>query len=276
MAFDAGGLRLAGLAWGPKDGRPVIALHGWLDNAGSFSVLAPLLEGARVVALDAPGHGLSDPHGADANYNIWEDLPQLEGVLDALGWDQATLLGHSRGGIQSTIAAAAMPERIAGLITLDGLIGRPLEPDATARQLGAFLRDRRRHLARGPRHFASQDDFVARRVAYGVTEPVARRIGVRALEDAGAAGFRLRGDARLQGASAVKFSEDQYRAILGAVACPALVIWAEGGMRDMVKIAAPESLLKDARVARCPGDHHFHLDPACAPAIAAEINVFLA
>ncbi|HQC73883.1 MAG TPA: alpha/beta hydrolase, partial [Candidatus Competibacteraceae bacterium] len=52
-------LRLAARAWGPADGLPVLAVHGWLDNAASFDALAPLLPELRLVALDLPGHGHS-------------------------------------------------------------------------------------------------------------------------------------------------------------------------------------------------------------------------
>lgn len=45
-------LRLAARAWGPSGGLPVLAVHGWLDNAASFDVLAPLLPGMRLVAVD--------------------------------------------------------------------------------------------------------------------------------------------------------------------------------------------------------------------------------
>lgn len=52
-------IELAAHLFGPEDGLPVIALHGWLDNANSFARLAPRLEGLRIVALDLAGHGHS-------------------------------------------------------------------------------------------------------------------------------------------------------------------------------------------------------------------------
>ena len=57
--------------WGPPDGRPVFAIHGWLDNAGTFDTLIPLLpKDLRIVAVEMPGHGLSDPFPPDAAYNF--------------------------------------------------------------------------------------------------------------------------------------------------------------------------------------------------------------
>ena len=50
-------IELAAHLYGPEDGVPVLALHGWLDNAASFARLAPKLEGMRIVALDFAGHG---------------------------------------------------------------------------------------------------------------------------------------------------------------------------------------------------------------------------
>ena len=53
-------IELAAHLYGPEEGLPVLALHGWLDNAASFARLAPKLEGLRIVALDFAGHGHSE------------------------------------------------------------------------------------------------------------------------------------------------------------------------------------------------------------------------
>ena len=94
----------------PKHWVPVLVRHGWLDNAASFEFLAPLLEGCRVVAVDQRGHGLSD--NLNRPYHIWDGVPDVIGILDALEWDQAILLGHSMGAAVSSLVASAFPDRI--------------------------------------------------------------------------------------------------------------------------------------------------------------------
>ena len=51
---------IAGKAWGDPQGKAILVLHGWLDNAGTHDGLAARLpEGYRLVFLDLFGHGLS-------------------------------------------------------------------------------------------------------------------------------------------------------------------------------------------------------------------------
>jgi len=112
LMWEVNGLKISGLAWGDPQARPLLMLHGCLDNAASFSVLAPLLSDYYVVALDLTGHGHSGHRSADATYHIWDDLPEIIGVIEQLGWDTFDLLGHSRGAIISILLASALPERM--------------------------------------------------------------------------------------------------------------------------------------------------------------------
>ncbi|HNL32158.1 MAG TPA: alpha/beta fold hydrolase, partial [Pseudomonadales bacterium] len=115
LEFDLGTLRIAAKGWGEHDATPLLALHGWLDNAASFDRLAPLLPHLRLVALDMPGHGLSSHRPAGCRSHIWDDLPELLQCADQLGWQRFHLLGHSRGAGIATLLAAAVPERVISL-----------------------------------------------------------------------------------------------------------------------------------------------------------------
>ncbi|KAB5523487.1 hypothetical protein PHYPO_G00153120 [Pangasianodon hypophthalmus] len=62
---------MRGRAWGPDHGRPVLCLHGWSDNCGSFNTLIPLLPADwRCVAVDLPGHGFSSHRPAGIFYTF--------------------------------------------------------------------------------------------------------------------------------------------------------------------------------------------------------------
>ena len=115
-------IELAAHLFGPPDGKPVIALHGWLDNAMSFSRLAPKLAGLRIVALDFAGHGHSAHRAEGASYLLWDYALDVLMVAEQLGWERFSLLGHSMGAIVSVLLAGALPERIERLALIDGLI----------------------------------------------------------------------------------------------------------------------------------------------------------
>jgi pimeloyl-ACP methyl ester carboxylesterase len=127
-------LTYSGLEWGRPDAPLVIALHGWLDNALSFSVLAPQLKGLRVLALDLSGQGWSAHRSQDATYHIWDDIPQLMGILEQLGEPSVSVLGHSRGAAIAVLLAAALGERCAHLVLLDGLLPHPIDEAGCAKK----------------------------------------------------------------------------------------------------------------------------------------------
>lgn len=277
--WDVDGLRLTGLQWGAENARPVLALHGWMDHAESFRELAPRLAGCSVVALDLSGQGLSSHRAAHATYNIWDDLPQITGLLDQIGWSDCTLVGHSRGAIIASLLAAAQPERVRALVALDSLAPEPADPDDFVATLGAFIDQTRKQKARDPRMFETRDGYIERRRAQGNSRHVSEILAGRALEER-ANGYRLRADPRLFASSAVKLTQANVESVLRAIRCPVLNIWAADGIRsrrDHVEALArlAESLVPQYEAMDLPGDHHFHLDAGIAQAMADAILEFL-
>ena len=85
---------------GPANGRPVILVHGWGSCIYTFSEQIPALAAAgyRTLALDLPGHGLSEKPLDESNYTTAALASAVLGVADALGVGRFTFIGHSMGG----------------------------------------------------------------------------------------------------------------------------------------------------------------------------------
>ena len=63
-----------GVWWGSKTKQPVLALHGWQDNAGTWDKLSPyLLPEISILAIDLPGHGLSSHYPPGQMYYLFWD-----------------------------------------------------------------------------------------------------------------------------------------------------------------------------------------------------------
>jgi pimeloyl-ACP methyl ester carboxylesterase len=274
--FQLPAYQLAAIPWGAPDGHPVIALHGWLDNAGSFDLLAPLLEGCHVIALDAAGHGLSGDRSADAAYNIWQDVADVVEVAALLGWERFSLLGHSRGAAVASLFAGSFPERIEHLMLIEGglpMIGAPAE----APENFAGVLTRTRELSgRGGRVYATRDRAIAERVDgfSPVTSEAAEILARRSLIEV-AGGWQWQADQRLKAGSEFRLTREQVAAFLQRIAAPTACILAEdspfGGLEIYHEMLG---LVAGIDVQRIPGRHHFHLEGA-APEIAVRLRRFL-
>jgi pimeloyl-ACP methyl ester carboxylesterase len=275
--FELPQLALAAREWGDAAGQPVIALHGWLDNAGSFDLLAPLLGGCHLIALDAAGHGLSDHRSADAGYNIWQDVGDVLEVASALGWQRFNLLGHSRGAAVATLFAGTFPDRVDRLLLLEG--GLPILGEAADAPANlARVIERSRELSgRGGRIYASRAEAITERVNgfTPVTAEAAEILARRSLVEV-AGGWQWQADQRLKAGSEFRLTREELIAFLVRVEAPTLCLMAEDspfadrpGYRELLEMIA------GIEIRRLPGRHHFHLETA-ATAIAASVTAFLA
>jgi pimeloyl-ACP methyl ester carboxylesterase len=105
---------------------PVMLVHGLGDEADTWRRVLPELaqRGYRAVAPDLPGFGRSDKPKRAYTLDFYADT--LLRLIDALGFPQATLAGHSLGAIICHWTALAAPERVARLVLVSGsLVARP-------------------------------------------------------------------------------------------------------------------------------------------------------
>ncbi|PLW68802.1 alpha/beta fold hydrolase [Pseudohalioglobus lutimaris] len=261
-AWDVHGLHLTAQCWGDPESPPVLALHGWLDNAASFAPLAACLADAfYVVALDLSGHGQSGWRSADATYQVYDDLPQIRGIIEQLGWSKFALIGHSRGAIIGTLFAATFPELVSRLILLDGIVPSPLEPAGFVDQMRNFVIEKERLLNRQYRIFESEQQAVMVREEQGLNRASAQLIAMRNLR-ACEGGFTWSTDPRLRGASAVKMTTEQIDVVLAAVTTPTLLMAAEQGLagKHPEVFQSLEERMPDIKLEQVPGGHHFHME----------------
>lgn len=274
--FQLPGLTLAAEIWGEAGQRPVLASHGWLDNAGSFSLLAPLLPGCEIVALDLAGHGFSDSRSPDSSYNIWQDVGDLLDVVDELGWQRCTLLGHSRGAAISMLFAAAFPERVDKLILLEG--GLPLtgEPDEAPAALAEALRQARALRGKRGRVFSQRAAAIAERAAgFSKVTPAAADVLARRSLRAVPGGFQWHADQRLKAPSELRLTAEHARAFARRVTAPVLLLFAtESPFADRPLYREMPGWFANVEVDRIAGGHHLHLEGG-EGAVARRIARFL-
>lgn len=123
---------IAGKWWGRKDVRPILGIHGWQDNCGTFDTIAPLLpKHIGFLAIDLPGHGLSSRIPDGSLYYNFDYVILIRMICKKYKWDKISLLGHSLGGVMSFLYAATHPEDIDMFIAIDGFKPNTSTPSET-------------------------------------------------------------------------------------------------------------------------------------------------
>ena len=113
----------------------VVLIHGWGGNLGIWKEqVAALKTRAKLILIDLPGHGRSDKPRTDYTMDFFAG--GVVAVLKDAGIKKATLVGHSMGAPVICRVYAQAPEKIAGLVAVDGLLRRP---KGTPEQAEAFI-----------------------------------------------------------------------------------------------------------------------------------------
>ncbi len=118
ITLQQSSLRLHIYDAGPPDAPVLLLVHGLGDESDTWRhLIHPLSMHQRVIAPDLPGFGRSDPL---PSYAIPDIIHVLLDLLDTLSISSATLVGSSLGGMLSHAIAIAYPDRVQGLVLIDG------------------------------------------------------------------------------------------------------------------------------------------------------------
>lgn len=260
---------------GPPDAPPILAVHGWQDNAASFDKLAPMLDTYRIVALDFPGHGRSARRPLSAPYYIWSYIAEIRAVVEHFGWQRFVLLGHSMGGAVGTLYAALYPQELTKMVLLDivGPVSTPSEK--LPEQMREALAQLDSPKARQRHYYADFQTAVQARADKGLSMEAATALASRSVV-CDEQGCYWDMDPRLRVLSPMSLSEEQVAAFMQQISCPVLAVLSKQfwiTRQGMLQRRKP--LLRTARFHELEGGHHQHME-AQAATIAALIKDFLA
>jgi pimeloyl-ACP methyl ester carboxylesterase len=260
------------LEWSGR-GPVVLLLHGFLEHAHAWDLVAPRLAdaGFRVLALDWRGHGDSEWIGNGGYYHFPDYAADLAGIVRALG-GRAALVGHSMGAGGAALYTGTEPSAVSALVCVDALGPPDMDPDDVPRRYAAWVADLEKTAAR-ERPRVTLADATAR-----LRERFPR------FSDAVAAHMALHGTRAEDGARAWKFDPlhqttsptpyyvRQARPFWRRIACPVLyVAGAESPYRLPADDEAERVAALRATTVVLPGvAHHPHLE---APERLAEILI---
>lgn len=121
---------MCGKWYGPRNVRPILALHGWQDNLGTFDKLVPLMPSyLGVLAIDLPGHGRSShlPDGI-MYHSLSHFVYCIFLVMKEYNWDKVSIMGHSMSSMFGFLFASLHPDKVDLLIGIDVLKPRYRQP----------------------------------------------------------------------------------------------------------------------------------------------------
>ncbi len=252
---------IAGLSWGAESATPVLALHGWLDNAASFQPLAAHLPNVRLVALDFPGHGHSDWRPGVLWYHYIDYVWDVILAVEQLNWPRFNLLGHSLGAAVATAVAAACPERVISLNLIEAIGPLAERESETGERLKRACADLQK-LSSGTRpNYSDIEKLVQARAIKGGIDIESARLLVNRNVIGNDDDLKWRSDPRLTLTSPARLTEKQILNLLDSVEASTLTIESDPPtfVLNAVTLAERTKALRVARQVRIPGHHHLHM-----------------
>ncbi|MBE8574990.1 alpha/beta fold hydrolase [Vibrio sp. OPT18] len=248
----------------------VVFIHGWLDNSSSFNQVmqqvAKFAPNAHLVAIDLFGHGFSS-HKSGSYYPFHDYIDDLHQLVTKLSPNRLVLVGHSLGALIASCYSAAFPEKVSGLIQIEGHGPLSEVPHETVSRLRDGVLSRLRQRRKPSRPLASLEDAIklrahANQINAELIAPIVER-GIVEFENS----WQWRCDPNLKCDSLYRMSQAHAEAIMAAIECPQLIILGNDGFRHL-QHNRYKSVHSPLHIETVPGGHHCHLE---SPELVSEL-----
>lgn len=254
---------IRGRVWGPAQGHPVLCLHGWADNCGSFNTLIPLLpKEYRYVAIDLAGHGLSSHHPPGVFYTLLSHVADVRRVVHSLRMTKFSIIGHSMGAHIAGLLSALYPEMVDALVLLDAKQFVVTDANKTASKMRQGIDEMMQfeNLPKNKKVYTYEKALERLLAANPLTKQSAQILLERGLVPI-EGGFAFSRDLRVHFKDVICMSEEMASEMLSKTRTSVLVILAEQGYFEK-KLASTIDFLKERNYlyVTVPGDHHVHLN----------------
>ncbi|XP_043100494.1 serine hydrolase-like protein [Puntigrus tetrazona] len=276
---------MRGQVWGPSNGRPVLCLHGWSDNSGTFNNLIPLLpKDCRFVAIDFPGHGFSSHRPDGCFYTFPLYVADVRRVVEALQWKRFSIIGHSMGGNVAGMFTALYPEMVDAIVLLDTYGFLPTQVTDMYENMRKGINDQLQYdnktedrkervytYEKAKERLKTANPFLSDQSAVILLERAVREVE---------GGFVFTRDMRINLKNIVSNSMELCLHMLSLVEAPVMIVLANDGLYKIFIL--PDGYIdtirkgwtdQNATIVDVEGDHHIHLNKP--EAVASVITDFL-
>ncbi|XP_066961861.1 probable serine hydrolase isoform X1 [Macrobrachium rosenbergii] len=261
---------IAGKIWN-EGGIPVIGLHGWMDNAGTWDGIGPFLpKSLSLIAIDFPGHGFT-PMMQTGGSTFLDLVLLIERVVQHFEIKEVRLLGHSMGAGAAFLYAATFPKKVKKIIMVDLI--KPLsvepgdQPQKTAQSISELILAEAKLGREPPRYDQSTlVDKMVKGYNMSLTEESAKILLKRGSIDHGNGEYSFSYDPRIKLRNILSMSFDQLKAFARQLECELLLIKASEGpfYEDKAIYEEMMSVYRESakvfKYVTVEGTHHVHLN----------------
>ncbi len=240
---------------------PILCVHGWLDNHGSFLPLIEHMPPLPWIAIDLIGHGKSSWRSTESFYGFEDYICDLALWIETYAKNSKIhLVGHSLGASIVSILAGLYPDSVESLVLFDGAGPLVSDMDTMCEQfrlsIQQFLNPR------SLRTYNSLETITAgRKKKHHITAETCAVLAKHGTISKPDGTCQWSFDPKLLSLSPFQMSDEEVIAILKNISAPTLFV------RPLEGYPYPEELmqrrlhaLKNLQYTCTPGGHHAHCD----------------